>query len=46
MNLVSTSIAGMAMFIFQLIIAMYVVRVLAIKGHDTAAGQALGALFF
>jgi hypothetical protein len=46
MNLVSTSIVGLAQFMFQLVIAMYLVRMLAIKAHNTAPGQALGALFF
>ena len=46
MNLVSTSIIGFVQFVLELVIALYLLRMVAIKTHHTAAGQGLGALVF
>ena len=46
MNTIATTFVGLALFIFQLLIALYVLRVAAIKLHDTPAGQGLAALVF
>lgn len=46
MNLISSSIAGQLMFLFQLIISMFLLRLAAIKLHDKGIGQGLASIVF
>lgn len=46
MTNLATTFVGLALFIFQFLIAEYVLRTLAVKFHDNPAGQGLAALVF
>ena len=46
MNQIAATFLGLGLFMLQLIIAQYVIRILAIKFHKTGPGQGLAALFF
>lgn len=46
MNQIATTFIGLVLFIFQYLIAQYILRTVAIKLHDTPAGQGLAALVF
>lgn len=46
MNLLQTSFMGMIWFMAQLIVALFLLRVAAIKLANTNIGKGLGALVF
>lgn len=46
MSNIATTFVGLALFIFQFLIAEYILRTVAVKLHDKPAGQGLAALVF
>lgn len=46
MNTLHQGIIGLADFIFKLIISMFLLRIAAIKLHNTPQGQGIAALVF
>lgn len=46
MTMLATSVAGFALFVFQLVIALYLLRLLALKTAGTTAGQGLATIIY